>query len=435
MTRMLLLAILILGPAAEAQIGPIRTPLPGLPIGVPGLPGGLGPAGGAQQLLGAPISEVARLEQARKRRIELLLRRHADVLEADPSGDPIVRGELLAFSPTDAALGRALGAGFSMLHQSSLAPLGVRIAVLGAPRGTSTRRALDLLRRLDPGGTYDYNNIYTDSGAAAGRGVVPPPAGGAGLTGESRVTLGLIDGGVEMAQPVFHGTVIHQHGCGGVAVPTAHGTEVASLMIGRSARFAGAAPGAMLYAADVYCGKPTGGSVDAIVEALAWLAGERVAVINVSLVGPPNVLLQQVVKRMVGRGFLIVAAVGNDGPAAPPLYPAAYPGVVGVTAVDARRRVLFEAERGPQVMFAAPGADIVAATMPEGFEKVRGTSFAAPLVAGLLAGLRVNLSSAGAAIDALARTALHLGDAGRNSVFGYGLVGANLPAPGPAARE
>jgi hypothetical protein len=431
MTRMLLLAILMLGPAAEAQIGPIRTPLPGLP----GLPAGLGPPGAAQQVLGAPIGEVDRLEQARKRRIELLLRRHADVLEADPSGDPIVRGELLAFSPTDAALARARGAGFSMLRQDSLAPLGVRIAVLGAPRGTSTRRALDLLRRLDPGGTYDFNNIYTDSGATAGRAVAPPPADGGSLAGESRVQLGLIDGGVGTAQPVFDGTVIHRHGCDGAAVPTAHGTEVASLMIGRSARFAGAAPGATLYAADVYCGKPTGGSVDAIVEALAWLAGERVPVINVSLVGPPNVLLQQVVERMVGQGYLIVAAVGNDGPAAPPLYPAAYPGVIGVTAVDARRRVLFEAERGPQVMFAAPGADIVAATMSAGFEKVRGTSFAAPLVAGLLAGLRVNLTAAGAAIDALAHTALHLGAPGRNPVFGYGLVGANLPSSGPASRD
>ncbi|MDE2049932.1 MAG: S8 family serine peptidase, partial [Gammaproteobacteria bacterium] len=160
---------------------------------------------------------------------------------------------------------------------------------------------------------------------------------------------------------------------------------------------------------------------------------------------PPNALLQQVVALMVARGFLIVAAVGNDGPAAPPLYPAAYPGVVGVTAVDARRRVIFEAERGPQVMFAAPGADIPAATLPDGFEKVRGTSFAAPLVAGLLAerlgsadsasgtvpSSPPNPAAAHAAVDALARSAAHLGAPGRNVVFGYGLVGAGLPSPRP----
>ena len=58
--------------------------------------------------------------------------------------------------------------------------------------------------------------------------------------------------------------------------------------------------------------------------------------INVSLVGPRNALLERVVASLVSRGHLIVAAVGNDGPAAPPLYPAAYDGVVGVTAVDQR---------------------------------------------------------------------------------------------------
>ena len=67
---------------------------------------------------------------------------------------------------------------------------------------------------------------------------------------------------------------------------------------------------------------PTGGAVDAVAAAFGWMARERVAVINVSLVGPRNALLERVVKTLVSRGHLIVAAVGNDGPAAPPLYPA-----------------------------------------------------------------------------------------------------------------
>lgn len=433
MTRVLFLTILMLGPVTAAQILP-RVPVPALPGGLTGgLPAGL--SGLAQEPGGALTNDVGRLERARKLRIRLLLRRHADVVEVDPGGDPIVRGEVLGFSPSDVALAHALGAGFAIVRNGSLDALGVRIVVLSVPRGTATNRALSLLRRSDPGGTYDFNHIYMESGTA-----VPAPgldAGGAKGDSGDAIALGLVDGGVGTAQPVFEGVVVHQHGCGGVAIPSVHGTEVASLMVGRSARFGGAAPGAALYAADVYCGKPTGGAVDTIAEGLAWLAGQRVPVINVSLVGPPNLLLQQVIARLVTRGFLIVAAVGNDGPAAPPLYPAAYPGVVGVTAVDPHRHVIFEAERGQQVMFAAPGADIPAAALQDGFEEVRGTSFAAPLVAGLLAErLRgADPAAAHAAIDSLARAAIHLGAPGRNAVFGYGLVGFDLPSPRPASKE
>ena len=443
MIRALLLMGLILGPAAEAQIGVPRVPLPGLPIG--GLPSSIV---GLQQTLGAPTGEISRIEDARKALIGQLLRRHSDVLETDPSGNPIVRGEVLALSPTDTALAHALSAGFSVLRERSGGALGLRIVVLGVPRRTNTRRALAALRGLDPTGTYDFNNIYTASAAPGGSPGISPPSSAEPASARS-TPLGLIDGGVATAQPVFDGIVVHQHGCGGAVVPDAHGTGVASLMVGRSPRFGGAAPGAPLYAADVYCGQPTGGAVDAIAEALQWLAGERVPVINLSLVGPPNELLRQVVARAVAQGFLIVAAVGNDGPAAPPLYPAAYPGVVGVTAVDGRQRTIFEAERGPQVMFAAPGADIPAAALPDGFDSVRGTSFAAPLVAGLLAeqlevmvpgrdprpSPAIDPATADAAIDALARAAIHIGAPGRNVVSGYGVVGANLPSPRPATKQ
>ena len=89
---------------------------------------------------------------------------------------------------------------------------------------------------------------------------------------------------------------------------------------------------------------------------------------------------------MTARGFLLVAAVGNDGPTAPPLFPAAYPDVVGVTGVDSKHKVLPEACRGEQVDFAAVGAGLVAADVGGGFSEIRGTSFATPIVAALLAG-------------------------------------------------
>jgi subtilisin family serine protease len=200
---------------------------------------------------------------------------------------------------------------------------------------------------------------------------------------------------------------------------------VASLLVGKADPFTGAAPGAELFAADVYCGLGTGGAADAVVDAIAWIARQRVAVINVSLVGPRNVLLENVVRLVIARGHIIVAAVGNDGPAAAPLYPASYPDVVGVTGVDAHRKVLLEACRGKQVKFAAPGADMAAAELSPTFAAVRGTSFAAPIVAGLLAASlhEPNRDAAAKAIEMLASQAVDLGSRGVDKTYGSGLVG------------
>jgi subtilisin family serine protease len=203
---------------------------------------------------------------------------------------------------------------------------------------------------------------------------------------------------------------------------------VASLLIGHSGEFHGAVPGAELYAADVYCGAATGGAVDAVAEAFGWLSGEHVPVINVSLVGPANAILEKIVQSMIKRGHTIVAAVGNDGPSAAAMYPASYVGVIGVTAVDAKRRVLLEAARGKQVDFAAPGADMIAANGVQSFSAVRGTSFAAPIVAGLLARSLPSLDPAAAehAFTALAGQAIDLGSRGPDRTYGNGLIGQDL---------
>jgi subtilisin family serine protease len=415
---------------AHAQLGlPVRVPLT-----VPQLP--QAPIATLDRTLQGVDSQVDTnvLQDTRSLQVRALIRANRATLEADPNGAAIVRNEIVAFSPSDADVALAQNAGFSVIGIRNLDGLDARIVILQAPQGLSTARALVRLRTLLPAGQFDFNHLYSQSAAPDAAGAAAPVDSAASPAPTPAGTrVGLIDGGIDGAHPVFHDLLIHRHGCAEVAVPSAHGTAVASLMVGRSADFRGAAPGAELYAGDVYCGVPTGGAVDAVSEALAWLVHERVPVINVSLVGPPNVILESVVRVVIARGFIIVAAVGNDGPAAPPLYPASYPGVIGVTAVDAHRHVLVEAARGPQVRFAAPGADMVAAKSPQGFEAVRGTSFAAPLVACLLAAeLRApDKVAAAQAVNDLAARAVDLGARGLDPVYGYGLVAGDL---GPDIR-
>lgn len=380
--------------------------------------------------------DPGKLSDARLLKVRDLIREHPDVIEADPHGAAIVRSELLAFPSSPAALEKARAAGFAVARERPLEGLETSLLVLRAPPGMSTQKALKKLRALDSSGSYDFNHVYTESG------VVEPQPGRAGEQNPAAAKtpnvpdasapvparIGLIDGGVDVAHPVFREASITTHGCGGQPVASAHGTAVASLMVGRSEKFHGAAPIAALYAADVYCDAPNGGAVDAVADALAWLARERVPIINVSLVGPANVMLENVVRVVMARGHLVIAAVGNDGPAAPPLYPAAYPGVVGVTAVDGKQRALVEAARGGQVDFAAPGADIAAAGGHQAYAAVRGTSFAAPIVAGLLVAEmpEPDTGRAKVALATLARLAMDLGKPGPDTTYGHGLVGDTL---------
>jgi len=421
--RLAAIVCLVLAPPVGSQVGlpPVRLPqLP--PVALPHAPDVLP----TETTGDAAVGELdpRYLRELHAVRVRELLRRHRDVLEADPHGALIVRGEVLALAPSPAAMQAAVAAGFSVQRELTLPALDLHITVLHVSGATA--RALQRLQQEDASGTYDFNHIYLEAGTVAittsARANTSAARGGSAAA----TKIGLIDSGVDESHEVFHGLTLERHGCA-QAVPAAHGTAVASILVADSAAFHGAAPGATLYAADVFCGKPTGGSVEEIAEALGWLQQQRIAVINISLVGPPDRLLERVVREAVARGTLLVAAVGNDGPSAV-LYPASWPGVIGVTGVDARGRVLAEAGRGAQVKFAAPGADMVAAQLRGGYLRVRGTSFAAPIVAGLLALalLSPGNQAAGEAVAALAHSARHVGVPGVDSTYGYGLVGEEL---------
>tara|TARA_R110002072_G_scaffold54067_3_gene142080 strand:+ start:5881 stop:7152 length:1272 start_codon:yes stop_codon:yes gene_type:complete len=375
------------------------------------------------------------LQRVRRDALTQLLRANPQRLERGPGRTVILRSQITALAPSGDSLAQILAAGFSIRSRRELPGLGVYTLILNAPDSLSTRRALDLVRRIDPGGVYDFNHIYSRSGqGGAGTGLT-----GAAARGESDdYRIGLIDTGVDTQHPDLAAEDIITRAFEGQAYsPAAHGTGIASLLVGRAERFGAVLPSATLHSADVYGGDPVGGSVASLLGALGWMAEEEVGVINISLVGPDNAVLARIVELMVGRGHILVAAVGNDGPAAAPLYPAAYPGVVGVTGVNARGRILPEACRGDHVDIAAPGIRQSAARPGGGESSVRGTSFAAPYVAGLLAAqlAHPDPEAAAHAIAVLFASADDQGPRGRDRIYGAGVVGlAELSAAETALR-
>jgi len=414
---------------SQAQIALPSLPTPQLQLPVP-LPQPAQVLRGVNQMVPRPLLSSVRL------RARELLRRYPRQVERDPRGAPAMRAVVLALSPADQALQQAQARGFQIQTDQTLQPAGERVVTLLVPDGLSTQRALQQLRAADPEGSYDFDHLFVESAPAEPTQSTPARAtatatahGGGAMPAAVAIRVGLIDGGVDVDHPVFATQRPQLSGCGGGSVPSAHGTAVASLFVGRSPEFHGAAPGAQLVAVDVYCGRDApGGRVRDIVLGLGDLMSADVRVINLSVVGPDNAVLAAVIRKVIARSIIIVAATGNDGPNAAPLYPAAYPGVVAVTAVDAHAKVLMEACGGEHVRFAAPGADMLAAAPGAGYTAVRGTSYASPLVAGLLA--RLLLRQAPMPVEEvvrqLAMTAQDMGKRGRDRRYGYGLVGMEL---------
>ena len=405
------------GRAGQAQLLPSAPGLPGLP-GLPGIGHGLSDLPDP----GAVVSDIGRVSRQAAERLDAvrrdvfarLVRDHPDAITLDPQGFPARAGEVVVDAPSDALIAAATKAGYGVIERDDV--LGVGFARLRVPEGRSLKAALNELARL--GGEVGADQLHLPGGAvsvAAGASTGEGDGGG--------VAVGVIDGGAE-------GAALVRGFASGAPRANDHGTAVASLIAGgKDVR--GALPGARIVSADVYGGDPAGGNATAIAKALGWMVQQRVPVATISLVGPANPLLARVVAAAQARGLIIVAAIGNGGPMQPLSYPASYPGVVAVTAVDARGRVLIEAGRAAHVDYAAPGADMMAVGVGGRRMKVRGTSFAAPLVAGRIAAAYPTpepgkIRQALALVDASARD---LGRGGEDKIYGRGMVCGECRTP------
>jgi subtilisin family serine protease len=277
------------------------------------------------------------------------------------------------------------------------------------------------------------------------------------------VVVGIIDTGLDADHPALKRLRLiqnpadaHRHGANW------HGTGVAALLAGaRESSTPGLIPDARFIIVDAFfsgngeasqAGKAEGGGdrtitdTDHLLWALETLQHRHAEVVNMSLVGPSDPAIHAEIRKMAREGVVFVAAAGNGGPAAAAAFPAAYPEVIAVTAVDRNKRGYAEANHGGYIDVAAPGVRVWTALPGEANGFLSGTSFAAPFVTAIAAATynstpmktaaqRQSFSPKDEVIERMAIEKLGSGQPGtRDGVFGLGLVRAPAgcsPPPQP----
>ncbi|MBS7670155.1 S8 family serine peptidase [Croceicoccus gelatinilyticus] len=354
--------------------------------------------------LGETVAQVAdRLQRARIDRIDDLVRRNRDTIALDRMGNPARRGELLVMDAAPAEVAAAGAAGFAVLEESTVEGLGLSVLRLSVPEGMDLDDAQDALAALIPTASVSADVLHFRSGSAE----VAQLALAGSRAARINTPVGMIDGA-----PGKGVSLVAQHGFAkGAPVPSDHGSAVGSLL-----NHAGVSN---LRVADVYGTDPAGGNALAIAKGLGWLVEGGSKVVTISLVGPESPLVSRAIAAAQKRGTVVVAAVGNDGPASPPAYPASYRNVVAVTGVDRHDRALIEAGRALHLDYAAPGADIKGRDRKGRRRDLRGTSYATPLVAARIAAA---LTGGGNWRGRLDGEAKDLGDKGADDTYGRGLI-------------
>jgi len=245
------------------------------------------------------------------------------------------------------------------------------------------------------------------------------------------VTIAVIDSGIDGDHPALAGALTAQADFtdGRGEAVDAHGTAIAGVIRAKG-EVEGVAPAARVVAARAFF--RTKGEAKAqsstymIARAIYWALAQEARVLNMSFAGPKDAAVAKAVGDALGRGVVLVAAAGNNGDRAPPAFPAAYPGVIAVTAIDTADRLYDKANRGTYVALAAPGVDVLVVTPKAGYGFDQGTSIAAAHVSGVIA-LMIERQPTLVGDEVrriLAEHAVDLGEPGRDQLYGAGRVDA-----------
>ena len=219
-----------------------------------------------------------------------------------------------------------------------------------------------------------------------------------------------------------------------------HGTHVAGTIaaVDNGMGVVGVAPDADIYALKVLDENGSGYFSD-IIAAVDWTVANGIQVTNNSYGSSrnPGTIVEAAFANSAALGVLHIAAAGNsgrpNGKGNTVGYPARYASVVAVAAIDSSDTRASWSSTGPDVELAAPGVGILSTYLGGGYASFGGTSMASPHVAGTAA-LVIAAGYTGAATvrTRLQQTADDLGDAGRDNLYGYGLVDADGAAVAPS---
>jgi len=242
------------------------------------------------------------------------------------------------------------------------------------------------------------------------------------------VPVAIIDNGIDALHPELAGAIAgHFDAVERPEAPSNHGTGMAGAIVAH-ARLTGVAPEARILAVRAFAA--AAGSEEAttasIVRGIDWAIAQGARVINMSFAGPRDPEIASALEAAAKRGIVLVAAAGNAGPKSAPLYPAADPNVIAVTATDADDNLFVHSNRGRHIAVAAPGVDVIVPAPGGTYQFTTGTSVAAAFVSGIAA-LLIELNPRLKAPEIkkiLLATAMDLGPKGRDDQFGAGLADA-----------
>ena len=389
--------------------------------------------------------------------------------------------EVLAFNLGAPGLARAKELKFEIMEDADLGALRYRITRLKVPDRFDAISAMGTLFKEVPAEGYGLNRVYVPyrtmsetSPSGAGTSAPPPvgkpvpvkPVPGGAATGCSPercfapaiikwqpqlsacardMKIGVIDTDFDRSHPAFAGANIIGAGDtardnilppGSTKAPNVHGTAVLSLLRGNAASSTpGLVPEATYYYRNAFFADPNGNAMSStmtMLKALNWMKEHKVDILNLSFAGPKDPAVEDAIRELAKGGTVVLAAAGNDGPQADPTYPAAYPEVIAVTAVDRNLSVYAYANRGKYIAVAAPGVDVWTALPNKGQGTQTGTSFAVPFATSVVA-LSYPPADQRSDGDSLAPRQRALGllqksikpiGGGNRQVFGAGLVQA-----------